>query len=70
MKTKSIIALSCLLVFLLASCSSPYKKRRRCRGNGSWYGKRNLSMTPEKEESKSLKLSDYQLVLVEDEIGE
>jgi|GEM_PF-5956797 len=70
MKTKSIIALSCLLVFLLASCSSPYKKRRRCKGNGSWYGKRNLSVVPHKRESKNLKLSDYQLVLEETELGE
>lgn len=30
-------------VSVLSSCgSSPYKKRKNCRGNGSWYGNRNL----------------------------
>ena len=30
-------------VSMLSSCgSSPYKKRKGCKGNGSWYGKRNL----------------------------
>ena len=67
MKTKSIIALSCLAVFVLASCGSPYKKRRRCRGNGSWYGNRNLSQAPAAQESKSLKLSDYQAAVEEKE---
>ena len=30
-------------ISVLGACgSSPYKKRKSCRGNGSWYGKRNL----------------------------
>ena len=34
-----------LLVAFVASCSrSPYKKRKGCRGNGSWYGHRNLGI--------------------------
>ena len=31
------------VITIFASCgSSPYKKRKACRGNGSWSGKRNL----------------------------
>lgn len=30
-------------VSMLSSCgSSPYKKRKACKGNGSWSGNRNL----------------------------
>lgn len=36
------ILLVLLGLTILSSCSSPYKKRKRCRGNGSWYGNRNL----------------------------
>ncbi|MGH1338858.1 MAG: hypothetical protein ACRBFS_22270 [Aureispira sp.] len=45
-----------LLVFLIAvfclgamtSCASTYKKRKGCKGNGGWYGKRNLGqITPQ-----------------------
>ena len=37
----------CLIVTVVASCgSSPYKKRKGCRGKGSWYGKRNLRKAP------------------------
>lgn len=37
-----IIAIFCLGA--MTSCAnSPYKKRKKCKGNGGWYGKRNLS---------------------------
>lgn len=42
---KRILVLLVAVVGLsaLSSCgSSPYKKRKGCRGNGSWYGNRNL----------------------------
>ncbi len=43
MKNLSLLCVIVLVVTTLASCgSSPYKKRKGCRGNGSWYGKRNL----------------------------
>ena len=44
---KSITALLILFVsaFVLSSCGSPYKRRKSCRGNGSWYGNRNLGST-------------------------
>ncbi len=30
-------------IVILSSCgNSPYKKRKSCKGNGSWYGNRNL----------------------------
>lgn len=43
MKKLSLLVLFVLTVVLFSSCgSSPYKKRKGCRGNGGWYGKRNL----------------------------
>ena len=31
---------------LISSCGNPvYKKRKKCKGNGSWYGNRNLGET-------------------------
>ncbi len=41
---KQIISLVVLAVilFTVSSCGSPYKRRKTCRGNGSWYGNRNL----------------------------
>lgn len=41
-KSISTISLLLLVLFVVSSCGSPYKKRKRCRGNGSWYGNRNL----------------------------
>lgn len=35
----------------MTSCGSPYKKRKRCRGNGSWYGNRNLGSTPQSNQN-------------------
>lgn len=36
------LAFVCSLSMLFSCGSSPYKKRKNCKGNGSWYGKRNL----------------------------
>ena len=43
MKYSNLFFAVLLLLFIAISCgSSPYKTRHRCRGNGSWYGNRNL----------------------------
>ena len=43
---KSIIGI--VILILITSCSRPiHKKRKRCKGNGSWYGNRNLSQIPQ-----------------------
>ncbi len=41
-KTLLFLTLLMSITFLFSSCNSPYKKRKRCKGNGSWYGNRNL----------------------------
>lgn len=58
MKKVSLVLTVVCTIFLLSSCgSSPYKKRKGCRGNGSWYGKRNLGavdkmqQTPQKQDT-------------------
>lgn len=43
MRILNILMFIVILVLLLTSCSRVITKRKRCRGNGSWYGKRNLS---------------------------
>lgn len=43
MKKISLALAVVCTVSMLSSCgSSPYKKRKGCKGNGGWYGKRNL----------------------------
>lgn len=43
MKKISLALAVVCTVSMLSSCgSSPYKKRKGCRGNGGWYGNRNL----------------------------
>lgn len=39
---KKVLLLVGVITFLSACGNSPYKKRKSCRGNGGWYGKRNL----------------------------
>lgn len=41
-KVSLVLALVCSVAMLSSCGSSPYKKRKGCKGNGSWYGKRNL----------------------------
>ena len=37
------LILFCTVLIFLSSCGqSPYKRRKPCKGNGSWYGNRNL----------------------------
>jgi len=45
---KQILVLLALafLVISVSSCGSSYKRRKSCRGNGSWYGNRNLGAEP------------------------
>lgn len=51
---KKILSLLLLVTILTTSCSSPYKKRKKCRGNGSWYGNRNLGLTPNQNFDNSI----------------
>ena len=46
---------------MFASCGhSPYKKRKGCRGNGSWNGHRNLGyMVPFPKEKENNKKTYY-----------
>lgn len=46
--TKALVGLLFLVLFIASSCGSPYRKRKRCRGNGSWYGNRNLGAADQK----------------------
>lgn len=40
---KLIFLISVISTVILTSCGNPiYKKRKKCTGNGSWYGNRNL----------------------------
>lgn len=46
MKNLPLLLVLVFVITALASCgSSPYKKRKGCKGNGSWSGKRNLGAT-------------------------
>lgn len=48
---KKVFILSILFtIFISSSCSNPvYKKRKKCKGNGSWYGNRNLGLNEPKD---------------------
>jgi hypothetical protein len=46
---KKLVLVLLAMIILGTSCSSPYKKRKRCRGNGSWYGNRNLGESTKSE---------------------
>lgn len=41
-KVSLALAVVCTISMLSSCGSSPYKKRKGCKGNGGWYGKRNL----------------------------
>ncbi len=54
-KTLSLLLLS----ILLFSCTNPvYKKRKKCKGNGSWYGNRNLGSL-EKQDNQTTTLFSH-----------
>lgn len=43
MKNLFVLLITLFCLGAMTSCaSSPYKKRKGCRGNGGWYGNRNL----------------------------
>jgi hypothetical protein len=56
---KKILTLVMLAVVLLtiSSCGSPYKRRKACRGNGSWYGNRNLGSIEQNNQSEIYNLT-------------
>jgi len=43
MKKLNIMMFLIIIILLLSGCSRRITKRKGCRGNGHWYGKRNLS---------------------------
>ncbi len=58
MKKKIISLLSlALVVIILSSCASSVKKRKGCRGNGSWYGNRNLGAVEQNNQQEIYQLS-------------
>jgi hypothetical protein len=60
----SLILATLFIVSILSSCGrSPYKKRHRCKGNGSWYGHRNLGAV-----DKIQKVTQKKYVWVSEEI--
>jgi hypothetical protein len=42
---KALLILLTLSLLSLSCARSPYKKRKPCKGNGSWYGNRGLGQT-------------------------
>jgi len=53
---KSIIGI--VILILITSCSRPiHKKRKGCKGNGSWYGNRNLSQIPQSTQNPQKSIS-------------
>ncbi len=57
-KTLSIAILSAAVLLIVSSCGSSYKKRKTCRGNGSWYGNRNVSVEPKAEQPQVYRLKE------------
>lgn len=39
---KKILMILVMFVIITSCGNSPYKKRKNCKGNGSWYGNRHL----------------------------
>lgn len=50
MKNLFVLLIAVFCLGAMTSCAStPYKKRKGCKGNGGWYGKRNLGeVNPQK----------------------
>jgi hypothetical protein len=58
MKKKIIILLTlAVVVTTVSSCGSSYKRRKSCRGNGSWYGNRNLGAVEQNNPEQIYSLS-------------
>jgi ABC-type phosphate/phosphonate transport system substrate-binding protein len=58
MKKKIILILSLAAIFItVSSCASSVKKRKGCRGNGSWYGNRNLGAVEQNNQQEIYQLS-------------
>ena len=62
MKRLSLFLTAAFIISIMASCASPYKSRKRCRGNGSWYGNRNLGAI---EKMNKQDLKDYYVMKME-----
>jgi len=58
MKKQILILIALTVVIISAtSCGSPYKRRKSCRGNGSWYGNRNLGSVEQNNQQEIHKLT-------------
>lgn len=65
MKNLSLFLTLVFALTVLASCgSSPYKKRKACKGNGSWSGNRNLGAVDQSKAQQQI----YVLTTKEEEI--
>jgi len=65
MKNLPLFLVLVFVLTILASCgSSPYKKRKACKGNGSWSGKRNLGAIDQNKTPQQM----YVLTTKEEEI--
>ena len=65
MKNLSLFLVLIFVLTILASCgSSPYKKRKGCKGNGSWSGNRNLGAVDHSKTQEEI----YVLTTKEEEI--
>lgn len=57
MKNLSLVLILLFVITAFVSCgSSPYKKRKGCKGKGGWYGKRNLGVI---DHQKTINQSSY-----------
>lgn len=55
MKNLSLFLVLAFVLTIVASCgSSPYKKRKGCKGNGSWSGKRNLGAVDQQKAQQQM----------------
>lgn len=54
MKNLFVLLIAVFCFGAMTSCASTYKKRKGCKGNGSWYGKRNLGQTTPQQSIQDL----------------
>jgi hypothetical protein len=55
MKNLFVLLIVVFCIASLTSCaSSPYKKRKGCRGNGGWYGNRNLGAVEQQKNHQNI----------------